>query len=159
MTQTAKKIGVHSSAIYTWASKNPEFSDALIRARTYQAHCLMDRALEQLEDHIAAGDAKNGRQAVEAYIKLAERMAPSKYGTRFVQHSGEIETKISAEERNLRILEILAKTSPELFKEHVPQIIDISAEPARLLENFEPKAGERASPKTEAITDCNWEVA
>jgi hypothetical protein len=159
MNAAADKLGSPTSEIYKWAYKNPDFSDLMIRARQHQAHCLIDRALFQLEEHLARDDAKNGRQAVEAYIKLAERLAPHKYGVRHVEHSGEIGVKVSEEERNLRILELLAKTNPELFIEHVPQAIDITAEPARLLENAEAKSGERASREAEAITDCDWEVA
>jgi transposase len=159
MEKIAKRLKIETHSIYTWAYKNPEFSEMLCRARSQQSHTLMDRALFQLEEHLARDDAKNGRQAVEAYIKLAERLAPQKYGTRYSEVRNEIEHKVSEDERNLRILEILAKTNPELFKEHVPEAIEITAEPARLLENIAPRSGKGASPEAEAITDCDWEVA
>jgi cytidylate kinase len=159
MEKVAKTMKMDTHTIYTWAYKNPEFSKMLCRARTQQSHTLMDRALFQLEEHLARDDAKNGRQAVEAYIKIAERIAPHKYGTRYSEVRSEIEHKMSEDERNLRILEILAKANPELFKEHVPEAIEITAEPARLLEDTPARSSKSSPSEAETITDCNWEVA
>jgi hypothetical protein len=159
MEKIAKNLKIETQAIYTWAYKNPEFSEMLCRARQQQSHTLMDRALFQLEEHLARDDAKNGRQAVEAYIKIAERFAPHKYGTRYTETRAEVELKVSEEERNLRILEILAKASPELFKEHVPEAIEITAEPARLFEDSSSRASKGSTSEVETISDCNWEVA
>jgi hypothetical protein len=159
MQTVSRQTGISTQAIYDWAYKHPEFSEMLCLARQQQSHVLMDRALFQLEEHLARDDAKNGRQAVEAYIKIAERLAPQKYGVRYTETRAEVEIKVSEEERNLRILEILAKTSPELFKEHVPEAIDITAEPARLLEDAFSRPSEGSPSEPEAITDCNWEIA
>jgi hypothetical protein len=150
MNLVGKELGVEPHVIYRWAYKNPEFSEMMIRARTQQAHSLMDKAYDQLEEHIARDDAKQGRQAVEAYIAIAAKLAPMKYGIRHVEYKGEIETRMSEGDRNLKILEILAKNNPELFKDHVPDSITIESEPVRLLENFESRSGEGLIEEVEA---------
>jgi hypothetical protein len=155
MSEVSAVMKLSTNIIYKWANRVPEFCDMMIRARTQQAHILMDKAHEQLEAHLARDDAKNGRQAVEAYIKLAEKFSPQKYGVRHVEYKGEIETRMSEGDRNLKILELLARANPELFKEHVPDTIEIpyyesSPESIRLLEDSSPRAGERSFEEVEA---------
>lgn len=141
MTKAAELAGITTNDIYRWAYKQKEFSDALILARTHQAHAIMDKAFESMEEYASQGMAKEGRQAVEGYIKIAEKMNPRKYGMKHVEHSGEVKKTLSADERNLRILELLAKANPELFQQNVKEI-GITAEPFGLLEDSKAGRGE-----------------
>lgn len=150
MKRVAEAIGTNSQSIYKWAVNHKGFSDQMIAARAHQAHVLMDRAYEELEDHIARGEAKDGRQAVEGYVKIAEKLHPLKYGIRHVEYRGEIENKMSEDERNLRILELLARTNPELLIGHVPETIDITEESNRLLEDSKSRSSEEPSEQSEA---------
>jgi transposase len=150
--KVAEELGVHQSTIYLWASQNETFANMMIRARQMQAHVLMDKAYEEMEAHIERGEAKDGRQAVEGYVRIAEKLHPLKYGVRHVEYKGEIETKMGEEERNLRILELLAKTNPELIAKHVPEQITASTESYRLLENLESGGSEESSDESE--TGC-----
>jgi hypothetical protein len=151
MKKVAEEINIHASNIYHWAATNETFANMMIRARQMQSHVIMDRAYEELEDHIARGEAKDGRQAVEGYVKIAEKLHPLKYGVRHVEYKGEIETKMSEDERNLRILELLAKSNPELIAQHVPNQIESTVEkPYGLFEDVESGGSEEFTEEGES---------
>lgn len=157
VAEVERALGFDRKFIYKWAVKHKEFCEALIRARTQQAHALVDKAYVSLEDHIENGEAGKGRHAVEAYLKIAGAINPTKYGVRHVEHSGEIKTAISKEEKNLRILELLAKANPELFKKNVEEITT-ATEPLRILEDLNAGSGDEPTLADESGFFSDTEV-
>lgn len=119
MKEIANITKVHTNTIYRWAWKNKAFSDAMILARRNQAHVLMDRAHEAAADGVIHEREKDANFTVNAYIKIAEKLNPKKYGVKLVEYSGEQDIRITDEQRTLRILELLAKNNPAIIEEAI----------------------------------------
>jgi hypothetical protein len=111
--------GVASNTMYKWAWKNKAFSDSMILARRNQAHVLMDRAHEAAADGVIHEREKDANFTVNAYIKIAEKLNPRKYGVKLVEYSGEQDIRITDDQRTLRILELLAKNNPGIIEQAV----------------------------------------
>lgn len=117
--EIANITGVASNTVYKWCWKNKTFSDQMILARRNQAHVLMDRAHEAAADGVIHEREKDANFTVNAYIKIAEKLNPRKYGVKLVEYSGEQDIRITDEQRTLRILELLAKNNPGIIEEAV----------------------------------------
>jgi hypothetical protein len=119
MNEIANITGIATNTIYRWCWKNKAFSDSMILARRNQAHVLMDRAHQAAADGVIHEREKDANFTVNAYIKIAEKLNPRKYGVKLVEYSGEQDIRITDEQRTLRILELLAKNNPALIEQAV----------------------------------------
>jgi hypothetical protein len=81
----------------------------------------MDRAAEAVADGVNNQREKDAKFAVDAYVRIAEKLNPRKYGVKLVEYSGEQDIRITDEHRTLRILELLAKNDPTLVAEAIPE--------------------------------------
>jgi hypothetical protein len=120
MAEISNITGVASNTIYKWGWQNKAFSDAMILARRNQAHVLMDRAVQAATDGVMHEREKEAGFTVNAYVKIAEKLNPKKYGVKLVEYSGEQDIRITDEARTLKILELLSQNSPELIAEALP---------------------------------------
>lgn len=101
------------STVMRWVITRDDFYKIYARAREAQPEAFLDRSLGDLRAAKTKDEIMAEARRLEALIRLAEKLAPKKYGNR-LELAGSVEMKMTDDELESRAAELIRKAGARI---------------------------------------------